>query len=167
MTLDNYISIFGSIITIVSMGVTIFYAKKAKEYLKTIREELDNNHILSIISTIKAETQVILNQVNKIGRSSTITSIKGLCIMDISRDIERYTQILNNQRRFIPELFDKPDYDPCRDINILIKKLAKLDVNTDFNEIKSTGIKICAIIESFSPLIEDIHYKCCGKIKVN
>ena len=59
MTQSDYITIIGTIITILSMIVTIAYAQKAKRYKEQIRQDIRKINLSNIVETLKKSQEEI------------------------------------------------------------------------------------------------------------
>lgn len=159
MTLDSIITIIGTIASIIGAGIAIYEAKNAKYYANKVKEiidEFNNRKKISEVTRIHFEAKRILSEVSKIGHTCTQSSIRGIQIPKIAKEVEEFSRNLNENRNQFPELFNYPSDNPCDQLNQLVTELVNANSAKNFDEIKKTGTRIYDIIDSILPTIKNL-----------
>jgi hypothetical protein len=159
MNLDSAITIFGTVASVIGAGIAFYEAKNAKYYankVKDILEEFKNRRKVSIISQIHGETKRVISNVSKIGRSCSSSSIRGLSIPPIAKEVEEYSRLLYEHKDLFPDLFKFPSKNPCTELNNLVEDLINANTAKNFADIKKNGTKIYDVIYSFLPNIKTV-----------
>ena len=153
--MTDWIAIIGSIFSISGALYAFYQAQQSKKHsieAQNIRNELIDRRKLSEISKIHNETHNILKSVSRIGFTSTESSVKSIKCIDIAKDVEEYSKLVNEQSlNSGNKLFNKEAKKLCELLDNKIKCLSEVD---EFMEIRSIGMDIYKSINSFLPMVK-------------
>jgi hypothetical protein len=137
--MNDWIAITGSIFSIGGALYALYQAHQSKKYsieAQNVRDELIDRRKLSEISRIHSETHNILKSVSRIGSTSTESSVKSVKCIDIAKDVEEYSKLINEQslNSGNSKLFDKEVKKLCKLLDNKVKCLSEVN---EFTEIYS------------------------------
>ncbi len=155
-TMETFISILGSF---ASIGAAIWAWREAGKASSSatkaekVRDEIIDRRKIVEVSQVHSETKRILSVISKVGPSCNPKLLTGVDCSGIARDVEEYTQFINEHSSHFTNFFENKATELCRDLNDDIVALSEAQSPTDK---KTTGTNIYYKINDFLPITKNL-----------
>ncbi len=155
-SIENWISIIGSIASIGGAFWAFIEARKAKKSAskaERIKGEIIDRRKLVEVSQVHTETSRILKTVSKVGPSCNSSLVRGISCANIAQEVEEYCRFINEQSNHFTTLFDNQAKELCESLQKDIELLAEAKT---FEEKKNAGKSIYYQINDFMPIVKSL-----------
>lgn len=152
--MDSYLSIAGSVASILGAIWALREAKKSRSWAnkaRDIHDEFVHRRRLTEVMHVYSETRRVLNVVSRIGPSCSRQQAKGVNCVEIAKEVEGLVRLIQEHRdHFFDNLADQAG-ELCEN---LISDIERLSEATTFEDKKMFGKNIIYKIQSFMPIVK-------------
>ncbi len=150
------LTIIGSIASIGSACWASYKAYQSKTYAteaKDARDQLILRRDIAEVSILHHETQKILKLATRIGPTCIESDIRGIKTDKIAKDIEKYSQLINEHKIHFSEINQNHANNLCTSLSPLIESFSYAK---DISKRKKYGKEIYYLLFNFSPIVKNL-----------
>lgn len=154
--MEAFISILGSF---ASIGAAIWAWREAGKASSSatkaekVRDEIINRRKIVEVSQVHHKTKKILGVISKVGPSCNPKFLTGVDCSGIARDVEEYSQFINEHSSHFTNFFENKATELCSDLRNDIVALSEEKSAVDK---KITGTSIYYKINNFLPITKNL-----------